>query len=228
MSEIFEHKLSLLMDGEITPFETKRLADEMHSNADFKSLWLRMNKHRAAMHGELLDPNLDLSQNIMSQINNLPSSETNNFNKWPNLNLFSLNYMKVCCYLIGFFFILSLPLLNISSPSNQISSTPKNFLPLNESLLVDLGSNFNGSLKDYRITSASSMEANYLMPGNDELVKLKVFFDNIPEKDWLRTINQGVTVHTRSGSRPLILNLTSDNLPNQKLITISNSFHNKK
>jgi hypothetical protein len=72
------------------------------------------------------------------------------------------------------------------------------------------------------------MEANYLMPGNDELVKLKVFFDNIPEKDWLRTINQGVTVHTRSGSRPLILNLTSDNLPNQKLITISNSFHNKK
>ena len=89
------------MDGEITPFETKRLADEMHSNSNFKSLWLRMNKHRAAMHGELLDPNLDLSQNIMSQINNLPSSETNNINKWPNLNLFSLNYMKVC-YLIGF------------------------------------------------------------------------------------------------------------------------------
>ena len=98
MSEIFEHKLSLLMDGEITPFETKRLADEMHSNANFKSLWLRMNKHRAAMHGELLDPNLDLSQNIMSQINNLPSSETNNFNKWPNLNLFSLNYMKAVSY----------------------------------------------------------------------------------------------------------------------------------
>ena len=109
MSEIFERKLSLLMDGEITPFETKRLADEMYSNENFKSLWLRMNKHRAAMHGELLDPNLDLSQNIMSQINNLPSSETNNINKWPNLNFFSLNYMKVCCYLIGFFFILSLP-----------------------------------------------------------------------------------------------------------------------
>ena len=84
MSEIFEHKLSLLMDGEITPFETKRLVDEMHSNANFKSLWLRMNKHRAAMHGELLDPNLDLSQNIMSQINNLPSSETNNIKKLPN------------------------------------------------------------------------------------------------------------------------------------------------
>ena len=82
MSEIFERKLSLLMDDEITPFETKRLADEMYSNENFKSLWLRMNKHRAAMHGELLDPNLDLSQNIMSQINNLPSSETNNINKW--------------------------------------------------------------------------------------------------------------------------------------------------
>ena len=102
MSKTLEQKLSLLMDGEITPFETRRLVDEIHTNSNFKSLWLRMNKHRAAMHGELLDPNLDLSQNIMSQINNLPSSETNNINKWPNLNLFSLNYMKVCCYLIGF------------------------------------------------------------------------------------------------------------------------------
>ena len=123
MSEIFEHKLSLLMDGEITPFETKRLVDEMHSNANFKSLWLRMNKHRAAMHGELLDPNLDLSQNIMSQINNLPSSETNNINKWPNLNLFSLNYMKVCCYLIGFFFISAVQILMLGILGEYISVT---------------------------------------------------------------------------------------------------------
>ena len=228
MSKTLEQKLSLLMDGEITPFETKRLVDDIHPNSNFKSLWLRMNKHRAAMHGELLDHNLDLSQNIMSQINNLSPTNSETTKTWLNSDFFSVTYMKVCCYLIGFFFILSLPLLNVSSPSNQISSTPKNFLPLNESLLVDLGSNFNGNLKDFRITSASSMEANYLIPGNDELVKLKVFFDKIPEKDWLGTINQGVTVHTRSGSTPLILNLSSDNLPNQKLITISNSFHNKK
>ena len=66
MSKTLEQKLSLLMDGEITPFETKRLVDEIHTNSNFKSLWLRMNKHKAAMHGELLDHNLDLSQQSLS------------------------------------------------------------------------------------------------------------------------------------------------------------------
>ena len=67
MSEIFEHKLSLLMDGEITPFETKRLADEMHSNANFKSLWLRMNKHRAARLWELSTNQEERAEECLAQ-----------------------------------------------------------------------------------------------------------------------------------------------------------------
>ena len=39
MSKTLEQKLSLLMDGEITPFETKRLVDEIHTNSNFKSLF---------------------------------------------------------------------------------------------------------------------------------------------------------------------------------------------
>ena len=226
MSKVFEQKLSLLMDGEITPFETKRLVDEIQSNSHLRSLWLRMNKHKAAMHGELLDQNLDLSQKIMSQINK-STSTTKTLKTWPKFQFLSLTYMKACCYLIGFFFILSLPLFNLPSPSSSISSK-QNILPLNnEALLVDLGAQFNGSLKDYRITSSSSMEANYLIPGDEKSVRLKVFFDRIPEQEWLGTINNGVTVHTKSGSTPLILNLSSENLPNQRLIKISNTFLEK-
>lgn len=229
MSKTLEQKLSLLMDGEITPFETKRLVDEIHTNSNFKSLWLRMNKHKAAMHGELLDHNLDLSQNIMSQINNLSPTNSETTKTWPNSDFFSVTYMKMCCYLIGFFFILSLPLLNLSFPTSNTTSSNQNILPLNnEALLVDLGSNFDGSLKDFRITSSSSMEANYLVPGDDKSLRLKVFFDNIPENEWLGTINKGITVHTRSGSTPLILNLSSETLPNQRLIKISNTFLENK
>ena len=93
--------------------------------------------------------------------------------------------------------------------------------------MLDLGANFNGNLKDYRITSSSSIEANYFIP-DEKSVRLKVFFDRIPEQEWLGTINNGVTVHTKSGSTPLILNLSSENLPNQRLIKISNTFLEKK
>ena len=88
MSKLFEQKLSLLMDGEITPFETKRLVDEIHSNMHLRSLWLRMNKHKAAMHGELLDQNLDLSKKIMSQINK-SSQNTKTLKIWPKFNFLS-------------------------------------------------------------------------------------------------------------------------------------------
>ena len=229
MSKILEQKLSLLMDGEITPFETKRLVDEIHANPNFKSLWQRMNKHKAAMHGELLDHNLDLSPKIMSQINNFSPKNSKKIKIWSNFDFFSITYMKVCCYLIGFFFILSLPLLNLPSLTSNTASSNQNILPFNnEALLVDLGSNFNGSLKDFRITSSSSMEANYVVPGDEKSLRLKVFFDNIPENEWLGTINKGVTVHTRSGSTPLILNLSSETLPNQRLIKISNTFLENK
>ena len=109
MSKLFEQKLSLLMDGEITPFETKRLVDEIHSNSHLRSLWLRMNKHKAAMHGELLDQNLDLSKKIISQINK-STQNTKTLKTWPKFNFLSPTYMKACCYLIGFFlYLISAP-----------------------------------------------------------------------------------------------------------------------
>ena len=51
MNETIEERLSMLLDGEVTPFETKRLVDEIDCNPHMKALWLRMNKQRAALKG---------------------------------------------------------------------------------------------------------------------------------------------------------------------------------
>ena len=69
MNETLEQRLSMLLDGETTPFETKRLVDEIHCNPHIKALWLRMNKQRAALKGELIDPALDISSSVMSHLN---------------------------------------------------------------------------------------------------------------------------------------------------------------
>ena len=39
MNETLEERLSMLMDGEVTPFETKRLVDEIDCNPHMKALW---------------------------------------------------------------------------------------------------------------------------------------------------------------------------------------------
>jgi len=38
----------------------------------------------------------------------------------------------------------------------------------------------------------------------------------------LSSISNGVTINTRKGDKPMIINLSSDKLSNQKLISISN------
>ena len=162
MNETLEQRLSMLLDGETTPFETKRLVDEIHCNPHIKALWLRMNKQRAALKGELIDPTLDISASVMSHLNSTPQISHLNSKPWQFSHFFPTHYLKACCYLLGFFLVLSSPLLNLKnfSPSDSYSKTnsSKTFnknlpLPGNEALLVDLGSNFNGNLKNFWPTS---------------------------------------------------------------------------
>ena len=104
MNETLEERLSMLMDGEVTPFETKRLVDEIDCNPHMKALWLRMNKQRAALKGELIDPALDISSSVMSHLNS--TSQTNsliNTKPWHISHFFPTHYLKACCYLLGFF-----------------------------------------------------------------------------------------------------------------------------
>ena len=237
MNETLEQRLSMLLDGETTPFETKRLVDEIDCNPHIKALWLRMNKQRAALKGELIDPNLDISSSVMSHLNSTSQTlSLSNTQTWQFSHFFPTHYIKACCYLLGFFLVLSSPLINLKnfSPSDSLSkitNPSKTFnqnLPLlgNEALLVDLGSNFDGSLKNYRMVSDNAIEANYQL-SNDEAVKIKVYFNDISQTERLNLIETGITLHTKAGNEPVVLNVSSDQISNSKLIKISNTFFNK-
>ncbi|MFL2742786.1 MAG: hypothetical protein CBD82_02310 [Gammaproteobacteria bacterium TMED222] len=237
MNETLEQRLSMLLDGETTPFETKRLVDEIDCNPHIKALWLRMNKQRAALKGELIDPNLDISSSVMSHLNSTSQTlSLSNTQTWQFSHFFPTHYIKACCYLLGFFLVLSSPLINLknfspSDPLSKITNPSKTFnqnlpLPGNEALLVDLGSNFDGSLKNYRMVSDNAIEANYQL-SNDEAVKIKVYFNDISQTERLNLIETGITLHTKAGNEPVVLNVSSDQISNSKLIKISNTFFNK-
>ena len=237
MNETLEQRLSMLLDGETTPFETKRLVDEIDCNPHIKALWLRMNKQRAALKGELIDPNLDISSSVMSHLNSTSQTlSLSNTQTWQFSHFFPTHYIKACCYLLGFFLVLSSPLINLKnfSPSDSLSkitNPSKTFnqnlpLPGNEALLVDLGSNFDGSLKNYRMVADNAIEANYQL-SNDEAVKIKVYFNDISQTERLNLIETGITLHTKAGNEPVVLNVSSDQISNSKLIKISNTFFNK-
>ena len=237
MNETLEQRLSLLLDGEVTPFETKRLVDEINCNPRIKALWLRMNKQRAALRGELIDPSMDLSQSVISSIS---SNQTSYFSQknlsWRHFDMFSKHYLKACCYLLGFFTVLSMPLMNLNNfqlSSSSSSSLSKNSAPINttlmpnlsnESLLVDLGSSFNGSLKNFKRVSGNAIEANYQLPKTNEDIRIKVFFKGVSEQERFNLIDRGITFHAKAGNAPVVLNVSSDQVSNKKLIKISNSF----
>ena len=43
MEDSIEHRLSALLDGETSEFETRRLIEEINKNPGIKDLWIRMN-----------------------------------------------------------------------------------------------------------------------------------------------------------------------------------------
>jgi len=67
MDSSVDQRLSLLLDGETSEFETRRLVEDISKNPHIKKRWLEMNKQKSALRRELLMPNLDLSSKIEKQ-----------------------------------------------------------------------------------------------------------------------------------------------------------------
>ena len=62
-------RLSLLLDGEASEFETRRLVEDISKNPHIKKRWLEMNKQKSALR-RLLMPNLDLSSKFKTNFTN--------------------------------------------------------------------------------------------------------------------------------------------------------------
>ena len=68
MESSVDQRLSLLLDGETSEFETRRLVEDISKNPHIKKRWLEMNKQKSALRRELLMPNLDLSSKIQNEL----------------------------------------------------------------------------------------------------------------------------------------------------------------
>jgi len=68
-----DERLSALMDGEVTEFETRRLVDELLANQDDRSRWARTHLIGDAMRGELPEKlPLDFAASVRAQIDKEP------------------------------------------------------------------------------------------------------------------------------------------------------------
>ncbi len=224
MESSVDQRLSLLLDGEASEFETRRLVEDISKNPHIKKRWLEMNKQKSALRRELLMPDLDLSSKIQ---NELQKSKTNSKkHHYYHFSWGKIPYMRTCSYLFGLCFTLTFIFFEFSSQPNQSFlqvSAPKTLVStINPVILDDYARNFNGNLRSYKFISNNQVEANYGIKGSNANLKLKFFIKDGSNTVKLSSISKGVTINTRKGDKPIIINLSSDNLSNQKLISISN------
>ena len=81
MESSVDQRLSLLLDGEASEFETRRLVEDISKNPHIKKRWLEMNKQKSALRRELLMPSLDLSSKIQTNFKNQKSQTSKNITK---------------------------------------------------------------------------------------------------------------------------------------------------
>ncbi len=227
MESSVDQRLSLLLDGEVTEFETRRIVEDISKNPHIKKRWLEMNKQKAALRRELLMPHLDLSSKIQNEL-----QKSKKINKYKHHEYHyswgKIPYLRTCSYLFGLCFTLTVLFFEFSSQPNQSllqASAPKTLVStINPVILDDFGRNFNGNLRSYRYISNNQVEANYGIQGSNANLKLKFFLKDDSSKLKLSSVSNGVTVNMNKGDSSMIVNISSDKLSNQRLITISNSF----
>ena len=143
-----------------------------------------------------------------------------------HFNWRKIPYMRTCSYLIGLCFTLTFIFFEFSSQPNQSFlqvSAPKTLVSkINPVILDDYGRKFDGNLRSYKFISNNQVEANYGIKGLNANLKFKFFLKDGSNTVKLSSISNGVTINTKKGGEPMIINLSSDKLSNQKLISISN------
>ena len=227
MDSSVDQRLSLLLDGEVSEFETRRLVEDISKNPHIKKRWLEMNKQKSALRRELLMPNLDLSSKIQNELHKSKKIKNQKHN-FRHFSWGKLPYMRTCSYLFGLCFTLTFLFFEFSPQPNKSffqASAPKTLVStINPVILEDFGKNFDGNLRSYKFISNNQVEANYGIKGSNANLKLKFFLKDDSKIVKLSSISDGVTINTKKDDRPMIINLSSDKLSNQKLINISNLF----
>ena len=201
MEDSIEHRLSALLDGETSEFETRRLIEEINRSPEIKNLWIRMNKTKS-----LLTAVIDFSpRNISSTvIEELGSSNIKQIKFSKDEKSKQLKY-----YGFAFGVLLSLGLVFQPSmiqekesfkptsiiPAMSIGNTP---VSSNESYLEEIGNNLKGSLKKIEFIEDGDIIANYVENDSNRSFKLRVLFRDLSIEDRIKLSSTGITVHSLS------------------------------
>ena len=227
MESTLNQRLSLLLDGEVSEFETRRLVEDISTKPHIKKRWLEMNKHRSALRRELLLPHLDLSSKIQNELQT-PKHTAITKHYYPHLSWVKMPYMRTCSFLFGLCFTFSFLFFDFSSQPSQPflqTAAPKTLVStINPVILDDFAKNFDGNLRNYKYISNNQIEANYGINGSNANLKLKFFLKDNSKNIKLSSVSDGITINMKKGDKPMIINLSSDKLSNERLINISNLF----
>ena len=68
MEDSIEHRLSALLDGETSEFETRRLIGEINKNPEIKDLWIRMNKTKSLLTAEIDFSPRNIASTVMEEL----------------------------------------------------------------------------------------------------------------------------------------------------------------
>ncbi len=225
MEDSIEHRLSALLDGETSEFETRRLIEEINRSPEIKNLWIRMNKTKSLLLAEIDFSPRNISSKVMEELD-FSSNKQIKFSKDKKSK--QLKY-----YGFAFGVLLSLGLvfqpLMIQEkesfkptsviPALSIGNTP---VSSNESYLEEIGNNLKGSLKKIEFIEDGDIIANYVENDSNRSFKLRVLFRDLSIEDRIKLSSTGITVHSLANNKPVVINLSSEEINNQGLVELSN------
>ena len=225
MEDSIEHRLSALLDGETSEFETRRLIEEINRSPEIKNLWIRMNKTKSLLTAEIDFSPRNISSTVIEE---LDSSSIKQIKFSKDEKSKQLKY-----YGFAFGVLLSLGLVFQPSmiqekesfkptsiiPAMSIGNTP---VSSNESYLEEIGNNLKGSLKKIEFIEDGDIIANYVENDSNRSFKLRVLFRDLSIEDRIKLSSTGITVHSLANNKPVVINLSSEEINNKGLVELSN------
>ena len=104
-------------------------------------------------------------------------------------------------------------------PALSIGNTP---VSSNESYLEEIGNNLKGSLKKIEFIEDGDIIANYVENDSNRSFKLRVLFRDLSIEDRIKLSSTGITVHSLANNKPVVINLSSEEINNKGLVELSN------
>ena len=225
MEDSIEHRLSALLDGETSEFETRRLIEEINRNPEIKNLWIRMNRTKSLLTAEIDFSSRNIASTVMEELN---SSDIRQIKFLKDGKTKQLKYYGFAFGVLLSFSLVFQPFLieekesfksTSAIPALSIGSIP---VSSNESYLKEIGNNMKGSLKKIEFMEEGDIIANYVENDSKRSFKLRVLFRDLSIEDRIKLSSSGITVHSLANDKPVVINLSSEEINNQGLVELSN------